>query len=254
MFREVLTAFLSKAERAIKGYAKMSVSYEAISSGCDNIVFTLAPAIRVSNDHGVLEPGFFDALYHMIENATNSPSHAQPIITEPINSPNQFSPQPNINSPLHNQTDPHTVQTPSPAPATSPPASTSVHPMITRTRDNTRRPRTFPDHVALLATVEAEPTTYSQANSQQQWRQAMEIEFRALTDNQTWTLVPPPIDQKVIGCKWVYKIKRRADGTIERYKARLVAKGFHQAEGIDYIHRLFAGLGRALLNGMTSTK
>jgi histone deacetylase 1/2 len=38
----------------------------------------------------------------------------------------------------------------------------------------------------------------------------------------------------VIDCKWVYKIKRRSDGTIDRYKARLVAKGFKQRYDIDY--------------------
>lgn len=62
----------------------------------------------------------------------------------------------------------------------------------------------------------------------------MASELTALAKNNTWTLVPPPSDHSVIGCKWVYKIKKKADGSIERYKARLVAKGFHQQEGIDY--------------------
>jgi hypothetical protein len=62
----------------------------------------------------------------------------------------------------------------------------------------------------------------------------MNIEFEALLKNQTWALVPPHPKQNVVGCKWVFRIKRHADGSIERYKARLVAKGFHQQPGIDY--------------------
>ena len=53
----------------------------------------------------------------------------------------------------------------------------------------------------------------------------MQQEYDALLKNKTWHLVPPQRDRNLIDCKWVYKVKRKADGTIDRYKARLVAKG-----------------------------
>ena len=52
--------------------------------------------------------------------------------------------------------------------------------------------------------------------------------------NQTWSLVDLPKGKKAIGTKWVYKIKYKSDGTLEKYKARLVAKGYVQQEGVDY--------------------
>lgn len=52
----------------------------------------------------------------------------------------------------------------------------------------------------------------------------MNKEFEALSSNHTWGLVALPKGKKVICCKWVYKIKLKADGTIERYKARLVTR------------------------------
>ncbi|XP_043692990.1 probable inactive purple acid phosphatase 27 [Telopea speciosissima] len=61
----------------------------------------------------------------------------------------------------------------------------------------------------------------------------MDTEINALIKNGTWTLVSPRPQMNIVGCKWVYRIKRLADRSIKRYKARLVAKGFHQQEGLD---------------------
>jgi hypothetical protein len=62
----------------------------------------------------------------------------------------------------------------------------------------------------------------------------MDLEYDALMKNHTWHLVPPKKGANVIGCKWVYKVKRKSDGSIDRYKARLVAKWFKQCYEIDY--------------------
>ena len=79
-----------------------------------------------------------------------------------------------------------------------------------------------------------EPTTVDEALSHKHWVTAMDAEYQALMKNKTWHLVPRPKGKNIVGCKWVYKIKRKADGTVDRYKARLVAKGFKQQYGIDY--------------------
>jgi hypothetical protein len=62
----------------------------------------------------------------------------------------------------------------------------------------------------------------------------MDEEMVVLDANVTWDLVALPKDKKAIGCKWVYKVKHNADGSMSRYKARLVAKGYAQTYGIDY--------------------
>lgn len=62
----------------------------------------------------------------------------------------------------------------------------------------------------------------------------MKSEIQALEQNNTWDLVHLPPNKNVVGSKWIFQIKYRYDGTLERYKARLVAKGFTQEEGLDY--------------------
>lgn len=78
------------------------------------------------------------------------------------------------------------------------------------------------------------PTCFSNAVTILEWRAAMQVEFNALLQNHTWSLIPPQAATTIAGCKWVFMLKRKADGSVERHKARLVAKGFHQQAGLDY--------------------
>ncbi|KAM2560095.1 hypothetical protein TB1_011327 [Malus domestica] len=79
-----------------------------------------------------------------------------------------------------------------------------------------------------------EPTTYKAATKIPEWQAAMQDEITALHLQQTWDLVPLPSGKNLVGCKWVYRLKKHPDRSISRYKARLVAKGYSQEEGIDY--------------------
>lgn len=102
-----------------------------------------------------------------------------------------------------------------------------------------------PSHSAFLAAItnNEEPKYFHQAVKHTHWRDAMQKEITALEANGTWTLEYLPPGKRAIDSKWVYKIKYKPDGTIERYKARLVAKGFTQVEGIDY-HDTFAPVAK----------
>ena len=63
----------------------------------------------------------------------------------------------------------------------------------------------------------------------------MDQELEALTRNNTWVLVDKPPNKNLVGCMWVYKVKHKQDGTVERYKARLVVKGYTQIKGIGFM-------------------
>ncbi|GKA51863.1 ribonuclease H-like domain-containing protein, partial [Tanacetum coccineum] len=83
-----------------------------------------------------------------------------------------------------------------------------------------------------------EPKCYTEASSDPRWVDAMNLEMEALLRNGTWIIADLPIGRKTIGCKWVYKIKYKSNGEVERYKARLVAKGYNQKEGIDFDEKI----------------
>lgn len=78
------------------------------------------------------------------------------------------------------------------------------------------------------------PRNIQEALNDPDWRLAVMEEMNALRKSRTWEIVDPPKDHKIVGCKWVFTVKCKADGSVERYKARLVAKGFTQTYGVDY--------------------
>jgi len=91
-------------------------------------------------------------------------------------------------------------------------------------------------HVAYACNV-MEPRTMDEAMSSdnaRDWKAAADSEYESLLENDTWELVELPEDRKSVQCRWVFKVKYKHDGQIERFKSRLVAKGFSQKYGIDY--------------------
>eukprot|EP00253_Pinus_taeda_P031994 PITA_31994 len=86
----------------------------------------------------------------------------------------------------------------------------------------------------LNLSTDFEPNSFKEAASLDEWKEAMQKEYDSLIKNDTWKLIDPPFGTKPIGCKWVYKNKYKADGSLDKHKARLVEKGFAQKEGVDY--------------------
>ena len=92
--------------------------------------------------------------------------------------------------------------------------------------------------VAGVAEAEAlNPSMVDEARSRsdwEKWETAIESELKSLADARTWEVVERPRGVNVVGCKWVFKIKRNAAKEIDKYKAQLVAKGCSQVQGVDY--------------------
>jgi Reverse transcriptase (RNA-dependent DNA polymerase) len=82
-----------------------------------------------------------------------------------------------------------------------------------------------------------DPCSISEAQSRPNWPKwqcMMEREIETLKHTGTWDTVPRPEGKNVIGSKWVFRLKRKADGTIDKYKACLVVCGFTQIYSVDY--------------------
>ena len=122
---------------------------------------------------------------------------------------------------------------------------------LRRSERQTHQPKYLEDYVLLaeelaedvLLYLNNEPRNFEEAKNSKEWTRACEDEIESIEKNRTWELVELPFGAKAIGLKWVFKIKRNADGSINKFKARLVAKGYVQQYGVDF-EEVFAPVAR----------
>uniref|UniRef100_A0A2N9HB99 Integrase catalytic domain-containing protein n=1 Tax=Fagus sylvatica TaxID=28930 RepID=A0A2N9HB99_FAGSY len=228
-------------------YCFLDYGFEEKGYRCYDLV---AKRLRVSRHVVFWEHKMFYSLH--LFSAGNSDSQADPL-------PNLFPefPSPSAESvnPISDEsppTDPSSDESPTANPTfdESPLSTPAANPIKTTAPKPCRSHRvsTLPSHLrdfhcfSAFATLH-EPHIFREASSDPLWQQAMKEELDALLKTGTWDLVDLPAGKSALGCKWVYKIKTRSGGTVDRYKARLVAKGFTQEYGIDY-EETFAPVAR----------
>ncbi|KAG7594051.1 Integrase catalytic core [Arabidopsis thaliana x Arabidopsis arenosa] len=124
-------------------------------------------------------------------------------------------------------------------------------PILRRTERQINKPKYLEDYVllaeeegeTLLLCLNNEPKNFAEAKTSKEWILACEEEINSIEKFKVWDLVDLPLGVKPIGLKWVFKLKRNLDGSINKYKARLVAKGYVQQYGVDF-EEVFALVAR----------
>ena len=181
-----------------------------------------------------LTPSF--PIVSVVPQTSQPPTSPSPLVVPQASTP--------IVQPGPPETEPDTsAAQPATAPTTTTQAPTSIDPLPTasqptRVSTRTRKPvQKLNLHTKISPSLDKIPTSIKEALKSPHWRKAVSEEFNAQIGNRTWdleTLTDATNKVNVVGCRWIFTIKRNPDGTIARYKARLVAKGFTQRPGIDY--------------------
>ena len=172
---------------------------------------------HINSEHSAPSPGpfFGKSLDPQIENRSSQPTISVPSSNEPSNE----QPLPHLRRSTKAKNTPTYLQ--------------DYHRDLVSSTPNTsavvRYPLSFvlsysrlsPAHRNFVMSISstAEPTSYAKASRHDCWIKAMKVELQALQSNNTWRLTPLPPHKTAIGCRWIYKIKYRADGSIERHKA-----------------------------------
>ena len=162
-----------------------------------------------------------------------SESLAPQAIDTPNQSPAEDGPAAVVFEPPRKQLPPHQTRG-IPKPTYEPELSSKVKYPMSHYVSNHRLSESNKLFVNQLSIVSI-PISVQEALADPRWKDAMNEEMKSLQKNETWELVDRPPGKKLVGCRWVYIVKHKADGTIEHFKARLVAKGYTQTYGIDYI-------------------
>ncbi|KAJ3473640.1 hypothetical protein NLI96_g12898 [Meripilus lineatus] len=149
---------------------------------------------------------------------------------------------PAINRPSFIPVPSKSASKPAPAPAPIPRPSRTTAPRINYKhygKTGQRVPGPAPEaNLCFLAELGHDaPQTLAEAQARSdwpEWESAMKAEMSQLHQLHTYSLEDLPSDRKAVGCRWVFAVKRDADGKIIKYKARLVAQGFSQIPGQDF--------------------
>ena len=144
----------------------------------------------------------------------------------------------NNNLPLEEVEVTSTLREPSPSPSSSRPKRNIKLLESIQSRKGYKR-QCLRNHQAniILTSIDAPQSLQEALESidAKEWQATVTIELTSLEKNNAWSLIPLPANRKPISSKWIFKIKTKADGSIDKYKARLVARGFTQIQGVDYI-------------------
>ena len=85
--------------------------------------------------------------------------------------------------------------------------------------------------IPYVYSINSDPNSFKEAIDSQDasfCKETVQNKMDSIMKNNTWVLVDLPPGCKLIISKWIFKRKKRVDGTIERFKARLVIRGFKQ--------------------------
>lgn len=229
-----------------KGYKCFSPTgrlYYADTVSFNEIEFPYS-SLFLTNTTSITPPSsqIFPGPIFSIPQSNFTPSQTSTTSSSPTISASDSSHNPSIHSSSHSPQIPistsHSTHIPIP---TQPSATTlsvpNTHHMATRSKTGSLPPKalvvtSFPTVTSALPVV---PKSDTIALADPSWYKTMELENDALKQKKTWHLIPSSPDQKLITCKWVYRVKTKADGTLDKLKAWLVARGFEQQAGVDYM-------------------